>query len=287
MANCHAHDQASPATASVKAAIGFGLLGAFGLLLLYFGLLTALSGWSFTLDQFGEFWPFVVALAVGFGLQVGLFTTLHRSLHANGSGKVVAATGTTSGLAMLSCCAHYLVGLLPALGTTGLVTVVSEYQAELFWFGLVANLAGIVFISRRLLAIRNATALAVLIALIAITTPWSALAGSLPAQVNKEGKVAVEVTPLALTGETWRFQVQFDTHVVTLDHDPRAIATLAGPDGHEIKPTSWEGDPPGGHHRKGVLVFPALNPAPSTITIRIRDVGPIPERSFTWTLGTP
>jgi Cu+-exporting ATPase len=104
------------------------------------------------LDQFAQFWPFVIALAVGFGVQVGLYTFLRNAVHAaHGSGKVVAVSGTTSGAAMVSCCAHYLVNLLPALGATGLITLVGQYQVELFWFGLAANAAGIGYVGSRVI----------------------------------------------------------------------------------------------------------------------------------------
>lgn len=151
--SCRIHGERSlrldPAT--LAAATGFGVLGSAGLLALYFGFLTLLSGWEFTVEQFTEFWPYIVALAIGFGIQVGLFAYLRRSIR-RGDGKVVAVTGTTSGAAMASCCAHYLVTLLPALGATGLVAFVSQYQVQLFWVGLAANLAGVLYMSRRLAA---------------------------------------------------------------------------------------------------------------------------------------
>lgn len=136
-------------SAIVRAAAS-GVAAAALLLGFYFGVLTLVSGWPFTLEQFVSYWYFIVPLAVGFGTQVGLFMYLRRAVHAAASGRVVAATGTASGAAMISCCTHYLVNLLPALGATGLVTFVGEYQVELFWFGLLSNLAGIAYIGRRL-----------------------------------------------------------------------------------------------------------------------------------------
>ena len=70
-------------------------------------------------------------------------------MHGAASGKVMAATGTTSGAAMVSCCTHYLVNVLPVLGATRLVSLVGQYQVELFWFGIASNLAGIAYIGRR------------------------------------------------------------------------------------------------------------------------------------------
>jgi predicted small integral membrane protein len=47
----------------------------------------------------------------------------------------------------------------------------------------------------------------------------------------------------------------------------------------------WEGDRPGGHHRKGVLTFRPLDPAPATLTVKLRQVAPVPERTFTGMLA--
>ena len=122
------------------------------LLAIYFGVLTLVSGWTFTVSQFSEFWYFIVPLAAGFGLQVALFTRLRHVVHqsAADSRTVVAASGTTSTAAMISCCAHYLVNIAPVLGATGLVTFAAQYQVEFFWLGIAFNLAGIAFIGNRL-----------------------------------------------------------------------------------------------------------------------------------------
>jgi len=138
-------------TRSMVRAAAMGTLATATLLVIYFGLVSLVSGIEFTRDQFAQFWPFVIALAVGFGVQVGMYTFLRHAVHgAHASGKVVAVSGTTSGAAMVSCCTHYLVNLLPALGATGLVTLVGQYQVELFWFGLAANAAGILYVGSRL-----------------------------------------------------------------------------------------------------------------------------------------
>ena len=126
-----------------------GLLASALILSFYFGVLTLVSGWEFTVSQFADWWPYIVTLAVGFGVQVGLFVYLRRAVHGAASGKVMVASGTTSGAAMVSCCTHYLVNLLPVLGATGVVSFVGTYQVELFWFGIVSNLAGIVYVGRR------------------------------------------------------------------------------------------------------------------------------------------
>lgn len=136
----------------VRSAALIGLAAGALLLGFYLTVLTLVSGWSFAGDQFGQYWPFILALSVGFGIQVGLFTHLRRLVHGAASTKIVAATGTTSGIAMVSCCAHYLANLLPVLGATGLIGLVDRYQVELFWFGIASNLAGILYIGRRIIS---------------------------------------------------------------------------------------------------------------------------------------
>jgi Cu+-exporting ATPase len=150
---CDVHaSHAAPNLGALLGAAAKGVLATALLLSFYFGVLALVSGWTFTLEQFADYWPFIVTLAIGFGIQVGLFVYLRRAVHAAGSGKVVAATGTTSGIAMVSCCSHYLVNLLPVLGATGLVSFIGQYQIELFWFGIAANLIGVAHIGRRLVS---------------------------------------------------------------------------------------------------------------------------------------
>lgn len=125
----------------------FGVGASAFMLTIYFGVVGLISGMDFALEQFAQYWHFIVLLALGFGIQVGLFIYLKQLVGRHGtSGKVVAVSGTTSTAAMVSCCAHYLTNILPILGVTGFLAVVAEYQIELFWLGLAFNAAGIAYI---------------------------------------------------------------------------------------------------------------------------------------------
>lgn len=138
----------------------YGVIAMAGLLTVYFLVLTALSDWEFTVNQFFEFWYFIVSLAAGFGVQIGLLTFLrHAVRHSDMSGKVVAVSGTTSTAAMISCCAHYLTNILPVVGAAGAIALVSQYQIELFWFGLVCNLGGIAYMTNRVVKFSRAHAM--------------------------------------------------------------------------------------------------------------------------------
>ena len=126
---------------------------------------------------------------------------------------------------------------------------------------------------------------------IAVVAPLmaSAQSKSLPTRENNEGQVRTSVTPqnLSKTADAWRFEVRFNTHVTPITQDMVAVASLSDGKGPGAKPTAWEGDPPGGHHRRGVLVFKPLNPMPATITLHIRQVGGVADRTFTWNLASP
>lgn len=98
--------------------------------------------------------------------------------------------------------------------------------------------------------------------------------------------VTVKVTPLELGKDaaTWKFNIVLDTHSGSLDDDMLAAAVLLDDAGNRYQPAAWEGAGPGGHHREGVLVFDPINPAPSRVTLTIKNVGGVSQRSFTWNI---
>jgi len=133
--------------------IVYGILASIALLGVYFVVLSLVSGFAFAQSQFLQFWYFIVGLAVGFGIQIGLFVYLkHLVRGGHGAGKVLGVTGATSTVAMISCCTHYLTNLLPILGVAGVVTFVAQYQTELFWVGIFFNLGGIAYMMQKIFA---------------------------------------------------------------------------------------------------------------------------------------
>jgi len=134
----------------------YGILASGLLLGVYFSVLTLVSGWGFAQNQFSQFWYFIVSLAVGFGIQIGLYAYLRNLIRdGHGEGKVLGVTGVTSTATMISCCTHYLTNLLPILGAVGIVTFVAQYQTELFWVGLLFNLGGIFYITNRIIKFKR------------------------------------------------------------------------------------------------------------------------------------
>ena len=138
----------------------WGLLSMIILLSAYFAIVGFVSGIKFAESQFAEFWYFVVSLALGFGTQVGLYSYLRQMIKnhmmsGDGTGKTIAVTGTTSTLSMISCCAHYLINILPILGIAGVLSFIGQYQKGIFGIGILFNLFGIFYISRQIIKFKK------------------------------------------------------------------------------------------------------------------------------------
>ena len=99
--------------------------------------------------------------------------------------------------------------------------------------------------------------------------------------VSSEDEVEVSVTPKKQSDDSWNFEVVLNTHSVELSDDLAKSSTLVDKNGNTHKALAWEGDPPGGHHREGVLKF-STYPRQENIELRIK-LGD-KERSFKWTL---
>jgi hypothetical protein len=100
---------------------------------------------------------------------------------------------------------------------------------------------------------------------------------------NRENRVRVDVKPIQLTpGRPAKFEVRMNTHSADLGQDMVAVSNLKDNLGREYMASGWQGSPPGGHHRKGVLEFPDLAENSESITLVIREIDDVPERTFNW-----
>ena len=110
-------------------------------------------------------------------------------------------------------------------------------------------------------------------------------AGAYEMRSNRENRVRVDVKPVQLTpGQPAKFEVRMNTHSETLGEDMVAVSSLKDNAGRVYQATAWQGPGPGGHHRKGVLEFPKLEDNTDSITLIIRKVANVPERTFEWSL---
>jgi len=112
------------------------------------------------------------------------------------------------------------------------------------------------------------------------------VAAELEQQSSQANSVSISVKPVdvAATAKTWQFQVALNTHSGALDDDLARTATLVDAAGKPEAALGWDGDPAGGHHRKGVLRFKALSPRPDTLEMRILRAGETAPRTFRWKL---
>jgi len=114
-----------------------------------------------------------------------------------------------------------------------------------------------------------------------LATGAALAAEGLAARTNSAAGVTVTATPHARSDGIWEFDVALDTHSQALTDDLAKSATLVA-GGKTFAPAAWQGDPAGGHHRKGVLRFNAVEPNPREIELRIARPGESTPRSFRW-----
>jgi len=109
-------------------------------------------------------------------------------------------------------------------------------------------------------------------------------AADLPTRSSTQAGVTVKATPRTVSGDAWEFEIVLDTHSQELKDDLVKGARLVVDGGASYAPAAWQGDPPGGHHRKGVLRFKPISPQPRAIELQVQRTGESAARSFRWRL---
>ncbi len=128
--------------------IFWGSLGAiFITLIFYFIQALGMQSWSGPWYFMKAKWYFILPLILSFAIQMGLFRAIHQQ--AKRAGAVLTASGGVSTTAMIACCLHNLVLVLPILGLSGLAVFFSTYQNYVFMFSLLFSLGGLIFMWRK------------------------------------------------------------------------------------------------------------------------------------------
>jgi len=111
-------------------------------------------------------------------------------------------------------------------------------------------------------------------------------ASHLAPKTSSARSVTVKVTPQNVAGDAklWSFTVVLDTHSAELNDDLVKSSLLIDSTGGRFTPVAWDGAPPGGHHREGVLRFKPVSPQPQSIELQITRAGEDSPRSFRWQL---
>lgn len=109
---------------------------------------------------------------------------------------------------------------------------------------------------------------------------------ALSTQTLTDGVVSYKVTPKNLnpSAATWDFDISLDTHTGSLDQDLVSIVRLVDDKGTEYKALGWEGAPPGGHHREGVLKFSPITPRPASIKLIIQTTSNNENNNLLWNI---
>jgi Spy/CpxP family protein refolding chaperone len=129
--------------------------------------------------------------------------------------------------------------------------------------------------------------------------PPTPLAASQPNLTVEDTQGAVSVKATLLTPEKPRadgklaVRVTLETHSVDLDpYRLETLALLREPQGREVQAVGLESASGSGHHREGVLIFPSLDasgkpllsPEATTLTLLLRGLAGVQERSLRWQL---
>jgi len=125
-----------------------------------------------------------------------------------------------------------------------------------------------------------------LLAVAAFVASGAATAAGLETRASSAAAVTVRVTPKSIEpgAAAWEFAVVLETHSQDLSDDLVKNSVLIDAKGGRHEPLAWEGAPPGGHHRSGVLRFKGLAKLPDAIELQIRRPGEPAPRSFRWKL---
>ncbi|MBI2859581.1 MAG: hypothetical protein HYX90_10925 [Chloroflexi bacterium] len=116
----------------------------------------------------------------------------------------------------------------------------------------------------------------------------SSVAGRVPTnglvQTTDLGEVTIAVEWGGLKDGQLAFGVTLDTHSGSIDrYDLGKLAVLRDAGGKEYRPSQWN-SPGGGHHGKGLLVFPAgsIDPATSKVVVMVIRDTTGKERNLRW-----
>ena len=294
-----------------------GVSGSIGLLIIYFGILAWVNSFSHALEQFSQMWYWILILVTGFGIQLGLYSYVRFNIRTKATGATaeIAAAGGISTGSMIACCAHHITDVLPIIGLSAAAVFLVKYQLPFILLGIFSNLVGITMMLHiiqkhalyqkkgilktifnfRMKRVRNIVGILSIVIvsfsffLISLeTTNLAAVTDDvvqfdLWAKINSENFVSIEVKPTDFSfNKPIRFDVSISTHQGSLDFDLTKMSHLEDDKGNIYQPSSWEGSPPGGHHRSGILSFPRLSEKTKFIKLTIENVYNVPERVFKW-----
>lgn len=104
---------------------------------------------------------FVYLVPIAVGVQMGLFRHYHnlrQTCRIGGTDALGASGSAVSSVAMIACCAHHIVDLLPAVGLVlAASSFLIEYKDLIIAVGLIANVIGSAYLLVAILRLRSRT----------------------------------------------------------------------------------------------------------------------------------
>jgi protein-S-isoprenylcysteine O-methyltransferase Ste14 len=260
------------------------IVSAISLLIIYMVVLSIGHSLTHATLEILKWWPLLIIQLTGLGLQTSMYLFMRdrQSLsHSIRSASSLTVSGGISSSTMVACCLHHVTDILPIIGFSAITLLLSSYQYVFMSIGALSNIIGFVIVLKQMMMyndslvghkyfrilssfdlkkVRNIT----LITSIVIAAILSASAlGVAPLSKEKTKLIEVSDTQNSITF-TFRqiesetalvFHTRIDTHPVSLSFD-LVEAVFLITQGQVIAPIKWEGSPPGGHHRIGILSFP-------------------------------
>ena len=109
---------------------------------------------------------------------------------------------------------------------------------------------------------------------------------NLSSKENEGGNVTVTVTQKVLEiGKNPVFEIEFETHSVDLAFDVTKQSSLVDNKGNIFSQSTWNGSPPGGHHRSGILSFNNSLAQTNNVELIIKNIAGVTERKYKWNLS--
>lgn len=300
----------------------WGVTGGVLLLAVYFLIVSFANSFQHAVDEFVQLWYWIAPLTVGFGLQVGLYAHVRQTIQlkeqARGAKSAVAAGGGLSTLSMIACCAHHLTDFLPILGLSAAAIFLTSYQLVFILVGILSNVVGTTYMLsiiarhrlyfdanrwlakwaglnyKRVFRIEIPALLVVLLlgifALPQVPEVSSASEVKLTAVDLEAREVAGNGIWVTVAGRyeppqrSLTFVMKFTTHSGSMDFEVDKIAALEINGRPVSLPVVWNGSPPGGHHRSGVLRFEQVPANVKSVRLVLSSKGRFGEREFSWEL---
>ena len=289
-------------------------IGAITLFAVYMVVMTLANSFTVALGELGRWWTYIAPLSAGFGVQVGLYLHLRDVAKAGAGGlqgSRMAVGGGVSATSMVVCCLHHVTDFLPLVGLSAATLFLADYQSVFMSLGVLSSVVGTLVMLEKLQSMGAGDSLSaglgrllawydiprikkvslVASSFIFIIILAGAIGGAPGAMANPDdstvigSEAGVTFTIKSVEySDAIGFQMKIDTHQGALSFDLTEISTLVvGSTAYE--PLSWEGSPPGGHHRSGELFFPKPREAGSSRLV-IRDVNGVAERVFDFGAAT-